>query len=47
MLSQERAPIYEALKEYRAKRIVPFDVPGHKMGRGNPCLLYASDAADE
>ena len=38
MLSQERAPIYEALKEYRAKRIVPFDVPGHKMGRGNPEL---------
>ena len=36
MLSQERAPIYEALKEYRAKRIVPFDVPGHKMGRGQP-----------
>jgi len=38
MLSQERAPIYEALKKYRAKRIVPFDVPGHKMGRGNPEL---------
>ena len=38
MLSQERAPIYEALKEYRAKRIVPFDIPGHKMGRGNPEL---------
>ncbi len=38
MLSQERAPIYEALKEYRTNRIVPFDVPGHKMGRGNPEL---------
>lgn len=34
-LSQEHAPIYEALLEYRNKRIVPFDVPGHKQGRGN------------
>lgn len=38
MNSQDRAPIYEALKEYRAKRIVPFDVPGHKQGRGNEDL---------
>lgn len=38
MLEQEKAPIYEALKKYRNKRIVPFDVPGHKMGRGNPEL---------
>ena len=37
-LSQERAPIYEALEEFRKKRIVPFDVPGHKRGRGNPEL---------
>jgi arginine/lysine/ornithine decarboxylase len=34
-LSQNDAPIYEALKKYRQKRIVPFDVPGHKQGRGN------------
>lgn len=34
-LSQKDAPIYEALKNYRQKRIVPFDVPGHKQGRGN------------
>ncbi|MGG7098488.1 aminotransferase class I/II-fold pyridoxal phosphate-dependent enzyme [Clostridium sardiniense] len=34
-LSQENAPIYEALKWYRNQRIVPFDVPGHKQGRGN------------
>lgn len=34
-LSQEHAPIYEALKDYKSKRIVPFDVPGHKQGRGN------------
>ncbi|WP_050614038.1 aminotransferase class I/II-fold pyridoxal phosphate-dependent enzyme [Bacillus testis] len=37
-LSQERAPIYEALEEFKKKRIVPFDVPGHKRGRGNPEL---------
>lgn len=35
---QERAPIYEALKEYKKNKIVPFDVPGHKQGRGNPEL---------
>lgn len=37
-LTQERAPIYEALEEFRKKRVVPFDVPGHKRGRGNPEL---------
>ncbi|SDM99507.1 aminotransferase class I/II-fold pyridoxal phosphate-dependent enzyme [Acetanaerobacterium elongatum] len=37
-LNQSRAPIFEALKAYRAARIVPFDVPGHKQGRGNPEL---------
>ena len=36
--SQERAPIYEALEEFRKMRVVPFDVPGHKRGRGNPEL---------
>ncbi len=34
-LNQERAPIYEALEEFRQARVVPFDVPGHKRGRGN------------
>lgn len=38
MSSQERAPIYEALQEFEKKRVVPFDVPGHKRGRGNPEL---------
>lgn len=37
-LTQDRAPIYEALKQYKAARVVPFDVPGHKQGRGNPEL---------
>ena len=39
MLSQERAPIYEALENFKKMRVVPFDVPGHKRGRGNPELV--------
>lgn len=35
---QTRAPIYEALQTFRQMRVVPFDVPGHKHGRGNPEL---------
>lgn len=38
-LRQERAPIYEALERFRRMRVVPFDVPGHKHGRGNPELV--------
>lgn len=34
-LDQTRAPIYEALERFRKMRVVPFDVPGHKRGRGN------------
>jgi len=34
-MNQNRAPIYEALKNMSSSRIVPFDVPGHKRGRGN------------
>ncbi len=37
-LTQENAPIYEALVEMQNMRLVPFDVPGHKRGRGNPEL---------
>ena len=37
-LNQNRAPIYEALEQFRKMRVVPFDVPGHKRGRGNPEL---------
>ena len=36
--SQEKAPIMEALNRYKEMRVVPFDVPGHKRGRGNPEL---------
>ena len=38
-MNQDRAPIYEALQEFRRNRVVPFDVPGHKRGRGNPELV--------
>lgn len=37
-LFQGKAPIYEALQNYKTMRVVPFDVPGHKQGRGNPEL---------
>ena len=36
--AQKHAPVYEALERLRKKRVVPFDVPGHKRGRGNPEL---------
>jgi len=36
---QKRAPIYEALVQFKKQRVVPFDVPGHKRGRGNPELV--------
>lgn len=35
ILSQDKAPIMEALNRYKKMRVVPFDVPGHKRGRGN------------
>ena len=37
--AQESAPIYEALDRFGKMRVVPFDVPGHKRGRGNPELV--------
>ena len=37
--NQRRAPLYEALERLRRQRVVPFDVPGHKRGRGNPELV--------
>ena len=35
---QKSAPVYEALERFRRQRVVPFDVPGHKQGRGNKAL---------
>lgn len=37
-MDQSRAPIKEALEQFKDMRIVPFDVPGHKRGRGSPEL---------
>ncbi len=39
LVRQKSAPLYEALEEFRRRRVVPFDVPGHKRGRGNPELV--------
>ncbi|MDR2779512.1 MAG: aminotransferase class I/II-fold pyridoxal phosphate-dependent enzyme [Synergistaceae bacterium] len=37
-MEQTSAPLHEALERYRNDRVVPFDVPGHKQGRGTPEL---------
>ena len=34
-LPQDSAPVLEAMREHLHNRVVPFDVPGHKGGRGN------------
>ena len=39
MLDQHKAPVWEALEEMRREKLVPFDVPGHKRGRGNKELM--------
>lgn len=43
--SQTNAPIEEALVRMKRARLVPFDVPGHKRGRGNPELAEFLGAA--
>ena len=35
---QKKAPMLDALNKLKRMRIVPFDVPGHKRGKGNPEL---------
>lgn len=39
MERQNQMPLYAALEKFRKQRVVPFDVPGHKRGRGNPELV--------
>lgn len=34
-MDQTRAPLMDALERMKNDRVVPFDVPGHKRGRGN------------
>lgn len=38
MKDQNKVPLLEALERMRHERLVPFDVPGHKHGKGNPQL---------
>lgn len=38
IMNQNNTPLLEALEELKKMRIVPFDVPGHKRGKGNPLL---------
>lgn len=33
-LDHNQAPLFEAMKAYHNKNVVPFDVPGHKHGKG-------------
>ena len=37
-MDQTKTPLSDALDAVRTERIVPFDVPGHKRGRGNRLL---------
>lgn len=39
MLNHDKTPLYDALKKHMDDRVIPFDVPGHKQGRGNDELL--------
>ena len=34
-MKQTNAPVLEALEAMKEARLVPFDVPGHKRGKGN------------
>lgn len=36
MERQQSAPLYEALEKFYNKHVIPFDVPGHKRGKGCP-----------
>lgn len=37
--NHQRTPLYDALRKHIDERVIPFDVPGHKQGQGNPELL--------
>ncbi len=38
-LDQNEVPLFEALQIYRKKKVIPFDVPGHKHGIGIPEMI--------
>ena len=33
-MNHHAVPLFEALKDYHERQVIPFDVPGHKHGRG-------------
>lgn len=33
-MNQNSTPLFDALKEYHDRQVIPFDVPGHKHGKG-------------
>lgn len=37
-MDHSKLPLYDALKDHIDSRVIPFDVPGHKRGRGNAYL---------
>ncbi|WP_105619632.1 aminotransferase class I/II-fold pyridoxal phosphate-dependent enzyme [Vallitalea okinawensis] len=39
MNRQESTPLFTALQEVRNSHLIPYDVPGHKQGRGNQELV--------
>lgn len=44
-LDQSKTPIFTAMKAYREKNVIPFDVPGHKHGKGiRPYAAYFGEA---
>ena len=38
-VDHNKAPLFEAMKTYQSKNVVPFDVPGHKHGVGIPEMV--------
>jgi arginine/lysine/ornithine decarboxylase len=48
LLDQTRTPVFSAMKDYREKKVIPFDVPGHKHGKGlNEYTNYFGEAMME
>ena len=47
-LNHEKTPVITAVREYQKLDVIPFDVPGHKRGRGIPELVdfFGADILD-
>lgn len=45
MFDHSKTPVFTAMKAYRERNVIPFDVPGHKHGRGlKEYAAYFGDA---